>query len=91
MCSAYSEQVRTTLTLDPDIAEHLRREVKRSGKPFKVVVNELLRRGLGQSTDSLPPFQVEPHDFGMLVGVDPDRMNQLLDELEAGEAARKLS
>ena len=81
--------MRTTLTLDPDIAEQLRRETKRSGKPFKTVVNEVLRRGFGQTHD-LVPFQVEPHDFQVLPGIDPDRMNQLLDELEVAEVSRKL-
>lgn len=83
--------MRTTLTLDPDIAEQLRREVKRSGKPFKAVVNEVLRRGFGESSEPQAPFRVEAHDFGLLPGIDPDRMNQLVDEMEAMEVARKLS
>ena len=87
----YSKRMRTTLTLDPDIAEQLRQEMKRSGKPFKAVVNDVLRRGFGKRGEALPPFLVEPHDFQMLPGIDPDRMNQLLDELDAREAVRKQS
>lgn len=37
------------------------------------------------------PFPVEPHDFGFRAGVDLDRLNQLADELEAEESARKLA
>jgi hypothetical protein len=33
---------------------------------------------------------VEPHAFGFKPGVDLDRLNQLVDELEAEEHARKL-
>jgi hypothetical protein len=77
--------------VDSDIAEQLRREMKRSGKPFKTVVNEVLRRGFGHIAEPLLPFQVEPHDFQLLPGIDPDRMNQLLDELDAVEATRTLS
>jgi hypothetical protein len=35
-------------------------------------------------------FKVVPHDFGVRPGVDLDRMNQLVDELESEEAGRKL-
>jgi hypothetical protein len=84
--------VRTTLTLDPDVAERLRQEARRSGRPFKAVVNEALRRGLGASgKPGRPPrFRVEPHAFGVRPGFDLDRMNQLVDELEAREAAARL-
>lgn len=83
--------MRTTLTLDPDVAEQLRREAKRSGRPFKTVVNDILRRGLGQKETPPGRFQVEAHDFQLLPGVDPDRMNQLVDELESLESVGKLT
>ena len=31
------------------------------------------------------PFCVEPHDFGFKAGIDLDKMNKLVDELEAFE------
>ena len=75
--------MRTTLTLDPDVAEQIRREMKHQGKGLKAIVNEALRRGLRlQTTSKGKPFQVEAHNFGVLPGVDLDRMNQLVDELE---------
>jgi hypothetical protein len=84
--------VRTTLTLDPDVAAQLKREIRRSGKGLKAVVNEALRLGLGLSSRPAPPvrYEVRPHSFGFKPGIDLDRMNQLADELEAVEAARKL-
>jgi len=36
------------------------------------------------------PFRVEPYDFGFIPGVDLDKMNQLVDELEAIEGSRKV-
>ena len=36
-------------------------------------------------------FEVRPHAFGFKPGIDLDRVNQLADELEAEETARKLS
>ena len=37
-----------------------------------------------------PRFEVRPHAFGVRPGVDLDRINQLADELEAEETARKM-
>jgi hypothetical protein len=84
--------MRTTLTLDPDVAQRIEHEVKRKGKSLKTVVNEALRAGLGlkQEARSPKPFRVEPHDFGFTPGVDLDKMNQLVDELEAFEGSRKV-
>jgi hypothetical protein len=84
--------MRTTLTLEPDVAARLKQETRRTGKGLKALVNEALRLGLGLSSRSMPPlrYEVRPHSFGFRPGIDLDRMNQLADELEAVEAARKL-
>lgn len=84
--------MRTTLTLEPDVARRLEQEVNRKGRGMKAVVNEALRRGFGLPTadEPPPPFQVRPHSYAFKPGVDLDRVNQLVDEIEAHEAARKL-
>jgi hypothetical protein len=84
--------MRTTLTLDPDVARRLEAEMRRSGDGMKAVVNRALRVGLGMTDKPREPvpFRVTPHSFGVRPGVDLDRLNQLLDELEAEEAGRKL-
>ena len=85
--------MRTTLTLDPDVAERVAGEVRRTGKSLKAVVNDAIRFGLGLAGKRPrgPRFKVEPHAFGLRPGIDPDRLNQLVDELEAEETARKLA
>lgn len=85
--------MRTTLTLEPDVAERLRQETRRTGKPFKQTVNEALRAGLGVQRPSRPAerFVVKTYDLGVRPGVDLDRINQLVDELEAAEVAKKLT
>ena len=84
--------MRTTLTLEPDVAARLKQEIRRSDESLKALVNEALRLGLGLSGKPVRPprFEVRPHAFGFKPGVDLDRMNQLVDELDAGETARKL-
>ncbi len=77
--------MRTTLTLDDDLAEALNRAARLSGRSFKAVVNETLRRGLNQSVSgaaALDPFVVEPQSCGWMPGIDPLRLNQLVDGLE---------
>jgi hypothetical protein len=77
--------MRTTLTLDDDLAEALNRAARLSGRSFKAVVNETLRRGLTQSgggSAGLEPFVVEPQSCGWMPGIDPLRLNQLVDGLE---------
>ena len=84
--------MRTTLTLERDVAARLRLEVRRTGKSLKAIVNEALRHGLAlQGQPPTPPrFEVQPHAFGFRPGIDLDRMNQLVDELASEESTRKL-
>lgn len=44
--------MRTTLTIEDDVATLLEREIRRTGKPLKQVVNRLLRSGLQQAVVS---------------------------------------
>jgi len=84
--------MRTTLTLDPVVAARLKSEVRRTGKTLKTVVNDALKRGLGMGGGLARRrrFEVRAHGFGFKPGVDLDRLNQLVDELETDEVARKL-
>jgi hypothetical protein len=79
--------VRTTLSIDDDIAVLLEQEVRRSGKPFKVVVNHLLNLGLAQSRQPQPTrrFKVTPRALGLGAGRNYDKISTLLEELEGPE------
>lgn len=84
--------MRTTLTLDRDVAERLNAEVKRTDRAFKQVVNEALRRGLEitNSTAKRPVYKVRPLSMKLRPGIDPDKLNDLADELEIEEQVRTL-
>ncbi len=47
--------MRTTITLDDDVAVMLERIQQKEKKPFKQVVNEVLRRGLVQARSEKKP------------------------------------
>ena len=86
--------MRTTLTLDDDIARQLQEKSRRSGASFKEVVNETLRKGLGRGEKpgaKLPRFEVKARPRGFRSGVDVLRLNQLNDELEMEDFQRKLA
>ena len=80
--------MRTTLTLDDDLAAALKQQAQRMEQPFKQVVNDVLRRGLSPVlAEAEPDYGVRPHNSGFRPGVDPLRLNQLNDSLEAGDFA----
>lgn len=88
----HDARMRTTVTLDPDVAARLRQEMRRTGDGLKVVINRVLRLGFGTSGKGprANRFEVRPHAFGFKPGIDLDRLNQLVDELDVDAAARKL-
>lgn len=75
--------MRTTLTLDDDVAAKLKAEVRRSGNSFKQVVNEVLRRELNKpAAKALPPFKVKARPLGERPGLNYDNISELLEQIE---------
>ena len=77
--------MRTTLTLDDDVAAKLRELAQRSGRSFKDIVNDALRRGLSTGAKPLeksPAFKVRLRACGFRAGIDIGKLNQLVDDLE---------
>jgi len=86
--------MRTTLTLDDDLAGLLQTKAQAEGTSLKSVVNELLRAGLtahGDVTARREPIRVIAKPLRLKPGYDPDKLNQLVDELEVEEYRRKES
>ena len=81
--------MRTTLTLDDDVATKLAAEVRRSGRPFKQVVNACLRMALNakRPAAAAAPFVVNARPLNPVPGVSVDNIEALLDQLE-GPARR---
>ncbi|MGA2182111.1 MAG: hypothetical protein ABSH47_03715 [Bryobacteraceae bacterium] len=84
--------MRTTATLDDDLAGKLQELAHSRKQPFKLVLNEVIRAGLGEApiTYAAEPFVVEAFPCGLRPGFDGRRFNQLVDELDADAAAEKL-
>jgi hypothetical protein len=84
--------MRTTLTLDDDLAGLLKRRARELGIPFKEAVNRTIRAGIGETsaTRSHPAPKTISHSFGFRPGIDLDKLGQLADELEAEAFAEKV-
>jgi len=82
--------MRTTLTLEPDLAARLRSLATERGVSFKEIVNATLRRGLTDPAAEPEPYRVPTYPMGVRAGVDLDKALQLAGELEDAELVRKL-
>jgi hypothetical protein len=77
--------MRTTLTLDDDVAAKLKAESRRAGRPFREVVNETLRRGLAhrRAQGARHAFKVTARDLGNLrPGLSLDNIAELIEQVE---------
>jgi hypothetical protein len=76
--------MRTTLTLEADVARTLKAAVRQRKVTFKEEVNHALRAGLGIETSRRrkSPFVVQPHRGGVMAGIDSHKLNKLAAELE---------
>ena len=83
--------MRTTLTIEPDVAQKLKRRMAQTNQSLKEPVNKVLRAGLAETPrkSRTPRFRVEPHASGFFPGIDRDRRNQLSDQLEAEAVLKK--
>jgi chromosomal replication initiation ATPase DnaA len=63
--------VQTTLTIDEDVANVLKKEVRRSGEPLKQAVNRLLHSGLAREGPTRRVIRTGVQDFlRQVVGVE---------------------
>lgn len=76
--------MRTTVTLDPDVARMLNDQAARSRKSFKETLNTAVRLGLARSDDakSSAPFVIDARPMALRAGVDPIHLNSLLDDMD---------
>jgi hypothetical protein len=81
----------TTLTLDDDLAELLKRHARERGITFREAVNRIIHGGIGEAsaTGRHPAPKTVSHSFGFRPAIDIDKLAPLADELEAEAFAEK--
>ena len=77
--------MRTTLTLDDDVAAKLKAEARRAGRSFREIVNDALRRGLASQrvTAQRRSFKITARDLGDLKpGLSLDNVAELIERVD---------
>ncbi len=76
--------MRTTLTLDDDVASLLQKEIRRTGLPMKQAVNNLLRSGLQQAAAPAKPkpFKIKTRALGLPKEWTSGSVSELIEMLE---------
>ncbi len=83
--------MRTTVTLDEDLAARLRGMAAERGISFKEALNAALRAGLVAQAGSPRPYRAPVRSLGLRAGIDIDSALRLASALEDEETVRKLN
>jgi hypothetical protein len=78
--------MRTTVTLDPDTEQLIRRRMRERGLSFKEALNDAIRSG---ARDTSAPFRTETASMGRS-SVNLDRALEIAGALEDDELVRKM-
>lgn len=84
--------MRTTVDLDPDLLERLRREAHRRRIPFKQVLNAAIRAGLSNKrVGTAAPYVMPVFSLGSVLGGQRlDKALSLASSLEDREVAEEM-
>jgi hypothetical protein len=83
--------MRTTVTLDEDVAAQLRRQTREQGISFKEAINAAIRAGFGQRKGTTRRYRMPTYRMGARPGVDIDRALHLDAALDDQEILRKIT
>jgi hypothetical protein len=82
--------MRTTVTLDPDVATRLKAVARERGISFKQALNNAVRAGLGGPRKAARRFTQYAQPMGLQPGFNLDKALQLAGALEDEELVRRL-
>jgi hypothetical protein len=80
--------MRTTLTLDEDVANDIKMLIRERSSGLKETINEVLRRGL-RATAAIEAYESPLFSSGVRPGVDLDKALSIAAGLEDDETVRK--
>lgn len=77
--------MRTTVTLDPDVATKLQQTAQKRGVSFKAALNDAVRAGLSPRAGAARRYRMPSRRMGVRPGVDLDHSLRLAGELKDAE------
>ncbi|MFV0318639.1 MAG: antitoxin [Microthrixaceae bacterium] len=81
--------MRTTVTLDPDTEQIVRKRMRERGQGFKTALNDVIRDGATAARGSAEPFRTEVASMGRSE-VNLDRALQVAAALEDDDLIAKM-
>lgn len=84
------QKMRTTVTLDPDTEQVIRRAMRERGLTFKKALNDAVRAGAGPATSDDDEAELPTFDMGEPL-VDVTKALRIASELEDQDLARELA
>jgi hypothetical protein len=82
--------MRTTVTLDPDVDLLLKEQMRRTGTTFRQALNQAIRRALaGNVAAQRRPFKLKPRRLSLRPGLDPAMLQHLEEDLEVESFIKK--
>lgn len=75
--------MRTTIDINDALLKELRQRAQQRGRPFRVEVEEALKRGLADGSAARRPVKLKTHTVGIKPAYRGLSMNQLYDQIEA--------
>lgn len=82
--------MRTTVTLDPDVLEQVKELARRRNLSFKAALNAAIRAGLAAERGGRRAYRVPARPMHLRPAIDLMHALQLADSLEDEEIVRKL-
>jgi hypothetical protein len=83
--------MRTTVTLDDDVAARLQRVARERGISFKEALNRAVRAGLGAQQAAAPvAFETPARPLGLRAGIDLTKALSVASAMEDEELVRRL-
>jgi len=76
--------MRTTITIDDDLARRLQDEMRARGTNFRQTLQNVLARGLESKPRAVKDeaFRVQARPMGLKAGIDPARLQDFDNDLE---------
>ncbi len=82
--------MRTTVTLEPDVAEQLKSFARRRNLSFKAALNTAVRAGLAAQRGSARRYRMPSRPMGLRPGADLTHALRVAETLEDEEVVRKI-
>lgn len=83
--------MRTTITLDPDVEQMLRKTIRQRDVTFKQAVNDAIRAGLKKDVSKRPKFRQRTFSMGAEQLFPWEKSLQVAAALEDEELIRKMA